>query len=315
MKPAIRSSSGPLGLSPALPAGWSGGILRGSQPFSYSGPAGTATLQKFRNEKFSLCYAVCDFVEKIKLFWQEEPLLRLQYVLNGRLHYKGTDEKKWIRVRPGQANLVWAPGRETTADFAKGKVEILQIALQPELVRELLPGFPKVTNIPNENLRQWIGKERQKDIYELLNVPYTEDVRRFFYGIKVREHLLKFLLPTPGKNEKQYPDEILERIYGVDREILKDVTKHHTTKDLARFARLPEGKLIALFKEIIGVSMFDRYKEAKLEKARQYLLETDVQIKVLHEIVGYESYTGFVEAFREHFELTPLQYRKKFRPF
>jgi AraC-like DNA-binding protein len=314
MKPVIHSSSGSLDLSPSLPVGWNGGILPGSQPYSYAGPVGSATLQKFRDEKFSLCYAVCDFVQRVKLFWQEESLLRLQYVLEGRLQYKGSEEKL-IKIKPGQVNAVWSPGRETTADFAKGKVEIFQIAFEPELVRELLPGFPVVGSLPRESLRQWIGKDRQKDIYEVLNVPYTEDARRFFYSIKVREHLLKFLLPSSGENPGQHPEEILERIYKVDREILKDVTKHHTTKDLAKFARMPEGKLVLLFKEIIGVSMFDRYKEAKLQKARQYLLETDVQIKVLHEIVGYESYTGFVEAFRERFELTPLQYRKKFRPF
>jgi AraC-like DNA-binding protein len=123
------------------------------------------------------------------------------------------------------------------------------------------------------------------------------------------------LLPLPQKRFENYPDELVERIYKVDREILSDLTKHHSTKDLADFSRMPEAKLIALFKEIIGVSMFDRYKEAKLLKAKKYLLETDVQIKVLYEMVGYESYTGFVEAFRERFGLSPLQFRKRFRPF
>jgi AraC-like DNA-binding protein len=314
MEPIIHSSLGTLTLSPSLPMTWKGEILSGSQPYSYDGALGTATLQKFRDEKFSICYAVSNFLQKIKLFWNEEPLLRLQYVMDGRLQYGGTD-REWFKIKAGQMNAAWAPGRETAANFPKGRFEIFQIALGPEIVRELLPEFPSINSIPPETSRQWIGGDRQKDIYEILKASYSDNTRRFFYGIKVREHLLHYLRPMPDKNLNRYPEEIVERIHRVDREILKDLTQHHTNKDLANFARMPEGKLITLFKEIIGVSMFDRYKEAKLEKAKKYLLETNEQIKVLYETVGYESYTGFVEAFKERFGLSPLKFRKKFRPF
>lgn len=313
MEPVIHSSHGALTLVPTLPKGWKGGILCGSQPYSYQGPLGTATLQKFGDEKFSICYVAGHFLQKTKLFWKEQPLLRLQYVLEGNLHYGGREEK-WTNLCGGQVNGVWAPARETAADLAKGKLEILQIAFQPEVVQELLPGFPNLQDI-SENLRQWIGEDRQKDIYEMLNVPFNETAARFLYRTKIREHLFKFLLPLPENHLDQYADEIKERIYKVDRKILKNLKTHYTTKELADFVKMPEGKLIALFKEIIGVSMFDRYKEAKLQKAKKYLLETDIQVKVMYEMVGYSSYTGFVEAFKDRFGISPLQFRKKFRPF
>jgi two-component system response regulator YesN len=61
--------------------------------------------------------------------------------------------------------------------------------------------------------------------------------------------------------------------------------------------------------------MFERYKEAKLQKARRYLLETDVRVNQLYKTAGYDSYSGFVRAFKDHFKLTPHKYRKKYRPF
>ena len=313
MEALIHSSHGALVLSPSLPYDWKGGILSGSQPYTYEGPAGAVTIQKFHDEKFSICYAVAHFLEKIKLFWKEEPLLRLQYLLDGKLQYGGTDERP-IRLKSGQVNAIWAPGRETMADFSKGSYEIFQIAFQPELVQKLLPQFPLVRSF-SETSRQWINEDRQKDIYEILNVLYSEDARRFFYETKIREHLLSFLLPSPREGLDRYTEEEIERIYKVDRKILKNLNQHHTTEDLARFAKMSEGKLITAFKEIIGVSMFDRYKEAKLQKAKRYLLETDVQVKALYAMVGYDSYTGFVEAFTERFRLSPLRYRKKYRPF
>jgi AraC-like DNA-binding protein len=314
MEPVIHSSYGTLELHPYLPNNWTGGILSGGQAYTYEGQLGRVTLQQFHDQKFSICYAVTNFLQKIKLFWNEQPVLRLQYVLDGKLRYK-IKRNKSIQLNSGQLNGVWQPGRVTEAHLEKGKFEIFQFAVQPEFVQELIPHFPQAKAFPSETARQWIGEERQKDIYEILNAPYTDFARRFFYETKVREHLLAFSLPVAQERDIHFSEEEIERIYSVDRKILEDLSKHHSTEDLARFARMPEAKLNALFKDIIGVSMFERYKEAKLQKARKYLLETDIQVKVMYEMVGYESYTGFVEAFKERFGLSPLRYRKKFRPF
>jgi AraC-like DNA-binding protein len=313
MEPVIHSSYGTLKLQPYLPNDWNGGILSGGQAYSYEGQLGSLTIQQFHDQKFSICYAVTNLLQKIKLFWHERPLLRLQYVLDGQLHYKAN--RKTIRLGSGQLNGVWHPGRKTEANLDKGKLEIFQLAVHPQLIRELVPQFPETKSFPSETTKQWIGEERGKDIYEILNVQYGDDARRFFYETKIREHLLAFILPVNHESDFHYTEEEKERINSIDRKILYDLTKHYSTEDLARFAKMSEGKLISAFKEIIGVSMFERYKEAKLQKAKKYLLETDIQIKVLYKIVGYNSYTGFIEAFKERFGLSPLRFRKKFRPF
>lgn len=314
MEPLIHSSQGILPFSPALPSQWAGHILSGSQPYSYEGPLGQAVLQKFRDEDFSICYAVTNFLQKIKLSWKEEPLLRLQYVLEGGLQYRGT-EAKVIKMRAGEANAVWAPGRETVADMKKGKFEIFQIAFRPELVQALLPGFPELTVLPPETAKQSIGEDRNKDIFKILDAAYDGNTRRFFYDVRIREHLFWFLRPKPEKKDNYHTDEMKERIFRIDKKILEDPTKHFTTKELAKMSNLNEGRLLELFKEIIGVSMFERYRDAKLEKAKKYLLETDERINMLYEKVGYESYSGFIGAFTDRFGLSPLQFRKKYRPF
>lgn len=313
MEQIVYSSKGTLSFKQSLPGDWKGSILSGSIPYTYEGPLGNLTLQKFRDEKFSICYTKGYFPRKIKLSWEESSLLRLQYVLDGGFSYKG-DMGKRIKLRPGQFNAVWSPGRETVAEFTKGSFEMFHISFTPGIVQELLPTFPEVRSFQPESAVQWI-EDKQKSIYELLNVPYSDDARRFFYKTRIREHLLSFLLPTPKQGLEKYSEDEIERVHRVDHRILNDLTKHHSAEDLASFVKLPEAKLIALFRDIFGVSMFERYKEAKLQKARKYLLETDIQVKVLYEIVGYESYTGFVEAFKERFGISPLQYRKRFKPF
>jgi hypothetical protein len=185
MEPIIYSSHETVRMHPSLPKSWKGGLLSGSQPFCYDGPLGSAAVQKFRDEQFSICYMVADFVQKIKLFWNKDPLLRLSYVLNGKLQYKGT-QARLVKLKEGQVNAAWAPDRETAISISKGKFEVFQIAVRPEVVQELLPGFPSIKTIPSETSRQWIGEERQRDIYDMLDVSYKADARRFFYGIKVK---------------------------------------------------------------------------------------------------------------------------------
>lgn len=314
MELVLHSSYGPLALQPSLPHGWNGNLLCGGMSYSHEANFGSICIQRFEDEKFSICYIVLRFLKKVKLAWSEEPLLRLQYLMQGGFRYK-LEPEKLVRLRTGQVNAVWAPGRETTAHFSKGNYEMLLIGFKPELVQELLPRFPGVRSFAEENYKKWISTENKNRIYEILNVPYTDNTRRFFYETKVREYLLSFLLPSHPQGLERYNETEIERIRAVESLILKDLTKHHSSKELAAIAKMPEARLIEGFRDVVGVTMFERYKEAKLQKAKKYLLETDIQVKVLYEIVGYDSYTGFVEAFTERFGLSPLRFRKKYRPF
>jgi AraC-like DNA-binding protein len=64
----------------------------------------------------------------------------------------------------------------------------------------------------------------------------------------------------------------------------------------------------------MGLNLFERLREARLARAKQLLLETDLQVKVIFREVGYKSLSGFEDAFKEKYGLPPLQYRKAFQP-
>lgn len=313
MEPVIYTSQGALPFRPSLPPAWKGHVLSGSQPYSFEGQACAIALQKFLDPKFSICYAVADFFQKVKLTWEEGPWLRLQYVLSGVLKYKG-DSGRNVKIKAGQYNAIWSPGRHTTGEFTTGRFEMLQLTFKPELVRELLPGFPDTGILPTENKVHWLGEEMAK-VRSLLDLVHEGEARRFLYETRIREQLFACLSPLAYQKFDHYDEEKIGRIHAVDHRILDNLEHHYSIAELANIAHMSESELVTMYKDIIGVSMFDRYKEAKLEKARQYLLETKEQVKNLYKIVGYGSYSGFVEAFKKRFGLSPLQYRKKFRPF
>jgi len=313
MEPVIYSPEGALSFEPTLPKDWNGKVLAGSEPWTCSGQAGTLVVQKFHDEEFSICYAVCEFAKKTELTWTEGPRLRLQFLLNGELSYRDSRNKR-IRLETGQVNAVWAPGRTTTAVFSKGISQIFQIGFSVDLVRELSPDFPDTNDFQPEHLKRVFDKESNDSIYKMLDTIHGGHARRFFYKTRSMDHLLDFWHP-PADKANDYPDHVKQTILKIDRLILERLDHHYTTKELADIAYMTEASLLQAFKDIVGVTMFDRYKEAKLELAKKYLLETDARINELYRDVGYASYSGFIDAFTAHFGTSPRQFRKKFKPF
>jgi AraC-like DNA-binding protein len=308
----IQSSLGPIELNPKLPENWEGPILVKSQAYSYKGPLGDVTIQVFDNRRFSIWYIEINPLEKITFSWTEKEELRFQYMLNGTLRYGGHN-KKQVKLRPGYLNVVWAPGRETTAQLDKEKYEMFQIAFQPEMVQELNEEFPAARLFAPEHLNQWIGEERVEDIFDILDAIYTKRTLDYHYKIKVEDQLLKCYTYNTKRMGK-YSEAEIERIFKINRMIIENPSEHYSTEYLSGIALMNQGKMNRMFKDVIGQSIADRYKESKLESLKNHLLTSDDKINQLDKDFGYSSYAGFNDAFKKRFGCTPHEYRTKFRP-
>lgn len=297
---------------PSLPMGWKGKIVPGGSCQSYEGELGRIVIQEYRGYHWCIRYTVIQVIKKLVVGWKEEGWLRFQFLQQGKLRYQG--ENKKFRIHPGSVNMVFAPGRESFASFSKGKEYILFHTLYaPELVRELMPAFPagildEKSTIPTE--MEWADTIRK-----ILDAPYDEATLCFFFENRVRDILLFLLLrPGSGLRFEGVTEFEVEKVHEADALILKDLQEWAHIPALARFVGLSEFKLKIAFKKVMGVGMFERLRLARLEKGKQLLLDTDIQIKVIFREVGYASLSGFEEAFKEKYGLPPLQFRKKYQP-
>jgi AraC-like DNA-binding protein len=304
---------GPVAWLSTLPKGWKGKILPGSEVYSYEGELGHIIIQQYSDEQWSIRYAVFRFLKKIVLHWKEEAALCIRFVLQGDFKYKG--ENKNYKVREGAVNLCWAPERETYARCSANQEYIIfQFQYAPSLVQELHPRFPE-TSIPSEHKSSPIEKEWNKTINEILDAPYDDEMLRFFFETRVRDILLFLMLqPGAGIRYEGLTSEVVDKVREVDRLILRDLSEWLHISVLAKKVSLSQFKLKLAYKRIIGMNMFERLREARLEKGRKLLLETDYQIKLIYRMVGYKSLSGFEDAFKEKYALPPLQYRKKYQP-
>ncbi len=80
--------------------------------------------------------------------------------------------------------------------------------------------------------------------------------------------------------------------------------------DVASEFKLSESHLQHLFKQKTGVGLGHLLTEQRLQKAAQLLVGTNMRVKEIAAVVGYEHTSSFTRAFTQRFAQTPLSYRR-----
>jgi len=82
-------------------------------------------------------------------------------------------------------------------------------------------------------------------------------------------------------------------------------------QDLAQLVGLSSSRLSHLFKAATGVSLQSFLADARLQRAVELLLSTDMAVKEISYHVGYRHAPSFVRAFRNKVGASPNDYRQR----
>ena len=83
-----------------------------------------------------------------------------------------------------------------------------------------------------------------------------------------------------------------------------------SVSELARGVCLTPAHLQRLFKQETGVHISDLLVESRLRNAARLLSSTEMEIKEIAYLVGYQHHSSFVRAFQRRFHQSPKQYRR-----
>ncbi|MGC2694490.1 MAG: helix-turn-helix transcriptional regulator [Candidatus Angelobacter sp.] len=83
-----------------------------------------------------------------------------------------------------------------------------------------------------------------------------------------------------------------------------------TILDLARMVNLSSSRLGHLFRLQIGVDLNSFVRNSRLEKAAKLLRETELSIKEIAAMIGYQHASSFDRGFEKKFGAAPAVYRK-----
>lgn len=92
--------------------------------------------------------------------------------------------------------------------------------------------------------------------------------------------------------------------------LTRQLTAPPNLVELARRVGTNKKRLTQIFRQQVGMSAFEYLQELRLERGRSLLRDTDLQVQLIAEQVGYRNAGDFTRAFRRHFGVTPRQYRQ-----
>jgi transcriptional regulator GlxA family with amidase domain len=98
------------------------------------------------------------------------------------------------------------------------------------------------------------------------------------------------------------------------RHLLADLREPPTVDCLARRLGVGVRRLSAAFRGVLGRSVSDVVREARLEAARRAIETRDAPLKQIAWEVGYGDVTNFIHAFRNRFGAPPRRFQKAKRP-
>jgi AraC-like DNA-binding protein len=159
---------------------------------------------------------------------------------------------------------------------------------------------------------RWAPPPMEEIAQNILHCPYDENLRQFYYENKIKEFLFLMLVQVSKKDPKQkISSHEIDAVHHARTIILSDLEKHLTIPDISQKTGLNEFKLKMMFKQVFGMGVFETLLQARMQKARAFILETDKPIKEIASLIGYERITSFITAFRKHFGYTPASLRRK----
>lgn len=126
---------------------------------------------------------------------------------------------------------------------------------------------------------------------------------------RAKEVLEKFLKRKDDGDDVGSMD-ISGKVDRVKRFAQRNFDKSISLDDAARSVGVSPKYLSRIFKDEAGVG-FSEYKvQVKIERAREWLVQTGYNVNQISEKLGYENVESFIRAFKKITGLTPSGYRK-----
>jgi AraC-like DNA-binding protein len=315
------SNEGPLNFLPGLPANYNGPILQGGVSLSAKVNTASVVLQELNGAEYSIRFWIGKFLKNI--IGSRQILnrgLNSYFLLKGGLR-KDVAALGKLHVRQDQYACFFSDPVLCKAQFEKDtEYKVLDIFYSPRLLQELLPFFPELNAVIGSTgpglLSEktcWMLPSMKEITNQLLNCPYNEATRQFYFDLKVRELLYQVLENSLKRNptQHQYTPWEIARIHQARNIIESHISsKPPTIRSLSKQVALNEFKLKAGFRKFFNSGIFSWAMEKKMQHARQLLLTTDKPIKEIASLVGYKRTGNFITAFRKRFGMTPGSLRR-----
>lgn len=315
------SEGEPLVFSEGALPGYTGPLIRGAQMFYTAQEKWQIMMQEIRSELYSIRHFFLSQQEAFHFKGKSNTAgIHSRFMLRNHARHKIEGVGK-LRLGEGEFTALWSEQASCEAKFkAAGDYEAIDVYCAPGLAEQISAFFPELETVMRSGdtrlLMQppcFISPALKDILRQMIDCPYDNATREFYFDIKVRE--LLYVMLEQGRKEKVK----VVKLSGYERSLVtkaKDLLvqdlgrKPYTLRELSRAVALNEFKLKNGFKEMYGVGIFEYVTDARMEKAKELLTQTNKPIKEICSLAGYTHMTSFITAFRQRFGYTPGSLRR-----
>lgn len=122
-----------------------------------------------------------------------------------------------------------------------------------------------------------------------------------------------FLLSDGQANSLKNNSLQANRLRSIMKYFYENFPKKIQLQDVADMTYVNRYHISHLIKSGVGYTFSELLQYIRIEKAEAYLLGTDLPINRIVEDLGFSSYKYFNQHFKEMFNMTPTEYRKKYQ--
>jgi len=151
-------------------------------------------------------------------------------------------------------------------------------------------------------------------IQQIINNKYVGVARSMYIDIKIRELIMLVMdtvsnYPTPCNNGLTKSE--IEQFSEAKNLLLSNLQNPMSLKQMSRKFGINIKKIKSGFKQLYQMTPFNLLLTTRMEKAKNMLTCTDIDIVTIAEETGYDNKHSFSKAFKKYFGFTPGQCRKK----
>lgn len=211
----------------------------------------------------------------------------MTYVLNGTQYVVGANDAIFLppgtvreRLR-GSAPVKYVSFNFTAAEGAELPFPIFMKGVIPRDFTKLVSVFPRIHSSEFEHSRQKLASLLNYMLYDLQDID--------FYGT-TNPHIMSAL---------RYIEENIHRSISL--------------ADVSRRLNMTKEYTASLFKAQMGKTVTAYIQEKKMLLAKEMIRYGTESLTQISADLGFENYNYFSRTFKRYFEISPAQYRSRFR--
>ncbi len=314
---------GPLLLKDGVPEGYTGKLLPQSNPHSLTDNTGTIIIQELFAAGYSIRHQFYRFLRKVIL--QGKCLdagLYVRVMLQGSFCYRLKGFGK-VRLKEKSFAVLYSQQGECLSYYDRNRdYEIVDFYFSERILLPLLELYPGANMLlagkGTDPFHLHIpGNTAGQDLLGLINnlfiSPFGGTTAEFYTDetISVILSLIVQQICKQSGPALKYSEKDIQALYRVKEMIETNFKKHISIPHLAKQVGLNEYKLKNGFRHFFKMGLFDCLLMARMNRARELLLQTDEPIKNISLDVGYSRLPSFVTAFRKCYGQPPGRMRRQ----